>query len=214
MLAEPCMSACCSPPENGVLPALPISGFISETAEPLLIFQHTSSLAETFQSNCGERWYGPCWTRDWTTRAKVLGPNSSHHQGDSQSRAASFCSGQLWDFYWILLLVKIQQQQFHMLPLFSEWARIKGATLKQAMCVHRLSGYLQMHGQYHHSSCFCFLKKILIAENNGRKKNVIVKGIFVLWYLQREDSCCSIISLDFQRDVALCWMKTLPTGKC
>lgn len=73
---------------------------------------------------------------------KFWGQTALTNQGDSQSRAASCSSGQLWDFYCILLLVKIQQQQLHVLPLFSEWARIKGATLKQAMCVPHLSGYL------------------------------------------------------------------------
>lgn len=70
--------------------------------------------------------------------AKQLSPIREIHSPEQHPAAL----GQLWDFYWILLLVKIQRQQLHMLPLFSEWARIKGAALKQTICVPHLSGYL------------------------------------------------------------------------
>lgn len=60
-----------------------------------------------------------------------------------QPRAAFCSSGSALGFLPdLLLLAKNQQQQLHMLPLFSEWARIKGEVLKQAMCVPRLSCYL------------------------------------------------------------------------
>lgn len=130
---------------------------------------------------------------------KCWGQTALTNQRGFQPRAASWSSGSALGFLPdLLLLAKIQQQQLHMLPLFSEWARIKGEVLKRAMCVL----FVLLPVKYHHGFWFSFFKKILIAENT-RGEGIIGKSMFVLWYLQREDSCCSIISHDF-REVLHC----------